>query len=626
MGQIPNGSNGDAASDADTSAGIVPSTGIAERKAGPGARLKKVWKKYFYLCWDNKDQEHDYMQWRRNTVLLTYRLSAFVGLVTSIFYAFMDAITWCDHNRFGGVSFYLCFYPDAQSQNLHYRLLSFMPLYGISLLSTFIPAIRKRPRVLSWGLVLTHMAGTTGYMIWATLALVTKVNVNGIIVTFSDGLSSVWSIYALNTLILATSGTALLTHHLYILIPSCIIIQTILAGAWFSIFGVSDWLILLIAFMVLAGLQAAVREGRERRLYALSIVLRNLWRGGRLDALKARQGKGFREKEEERREDANGSGGADAGGGGAAPPPQPTADSTPAKKVKDKDKKKEKDLEAGEGGAGGAGGGESDIMHGFFDEVSAIKEQIAGVKSNVEQIEQLHQKALNVISEEQSALNTKELDKMMDQTNKKAGEIRNKLKAMEAQNKQLEKKGDNPSDVRIRVTQHGGLTKRFLDVMMEYKDIQKKYQDKYKQRLQRQFLIVKPQATPEEVEKMVSGETGPVFAQQIMQSGQRGEARRALMDIQDRHQDIVRIERSIIELQQLFMDMSVLVAAQGEVLNQIEVHVSNAVDHTEQGVQALAKAVKLQKKTRKVGCVVKGFCGRVTVGARATTWEEWGGL
>ncbi|KAJ3051826.1 hypothetical protein HK097_007156 [Rhizophlyctis rosea] len=75
------------------------------------------------------------------------------------------------------------------------------------------------------------------------------------------------------------------------------------------------------------------------------------------------------------------------------------------------------------------------------------------------------------------------------------------------------------------------------------------------------------------VEKVVRGETGSVFAQQIMSLGQRGEALRALQNIQDRHQDIVRIGRRIIELQQLFMDESVLVAMQGEILNQIELHV-----------------------------------------------------
>lgn len=44
---------------------------------------------------------------------------------------------------------------------------------------------------------------------------------------------------------------------------------------------------------------------------------------------------------------------------------------------------------------------------------------------------------------------------------------------------------------------------------------------------------------------MINSDSGPIFAQQVS-GGQRAEARRALQDIQDRHQDIVRIERSII--------------------------------------------------------------------------------
>ena len=52
------------------------------------------------------------------------------------------------------------------------------------------------------------------------------------------------------------------------------------------------------------------------------------------------------------------------------------------------------------------------------------------------------------------------------------------------------------------------------------------------------------------------------------------------------------------------MDMAVLVSAQGEMLNQIEVHVSNAVEHTEAGTQALGKAIKLQKKARVTSCLL----------------------
>jgi syntaxin 1A/syntaxin 1B/2/3 len=78
------------------------------------------------------------------------------------------------------------------------------------------------------------------------------------------------------------------------------------------------------------------------------------------------------------------------------------------------------------------------------------------------------------------------------------------------------------------------------------------------------------------------------------------EATKALEDIQNKHRDVIKIEKSILELQQLFMDMAVLVAAQGEVIDRIAVHVDSAVNDTEEGVQALQKAVKLQKKSRKV--------------------------
>lgn len=79
----------------------------------------------------------------------------------------------------------------------------------------------------------------------------------------------------------------------------------------------------------------------------------------------------------------------------------------------------------------------------------------------------------------------------MERTNKQSGDIRNKLKNMDTVNKTLAKDPKNANDVRIRASQHGTLAKRFLDVMMEYKEIQKKYQEKYKQRVQRQFLIGK---------------------------------------------------------------------------------------------------------------------------------------
>ncbi|KAJ3272821.1 Syntaxin-1A [Terramyces sp. JEL0728] len=252
-------------------------------------------------------------------------------------------------------------------------------------------------------------------------------------------------------------------------------------------------------------------------------------------------------------------------------------------------------------------------MNQFFEEIANLKESIATIKISVEEIRVIHDRTLNnVTSEKESAGNyslirleiARELDSAMDKANKQTTYVRNKLKEMDALNKSLQKKDPTSTDNSIRTSQHGVLMKSFLEVMTEYKKIQEMYQSKFKDRMQRQALIVKPNATKEEIEKMTDGEQGQMFAKQIVNTGQRQEAKRALEDIQNKHKEVVKIEKSILELQQLFMDMAVMVAAQGEMINQIAVHVDSAVNDTEAGVNALTKAVKTQKKTRKKMCII----------------------
>lgn len=123
---------------------------------------------------------------------------------------------------------------------------------------------------------------------------------------------------------------------------------------------------------------------------------------------------------------------------------------------------------------------------------------------------------------------------------------------MESENIKLgadPKKSDLSADQRIRISQHGNITKKFIECVGEYQDIQTKYKKKYRDRLARQYKIVKPNVTDVELEVILEtggGEGGTVFAQQIINTAQHAEAKRALHDIQERHQDIIKIEKSIL--------------------------------------------------------------------------------
>ncbi len=75
-----------------------------------------------------------------------------------------------------------------------------------------------------------------------------------------------------------------------------------------------------------------------------------------------------------------------------------------------------------------------------------------------------------------------------------------------------------------------------------------------------------------------------------------------MQEIQERHSAVRELERQLLGLHQIFLDMAVLVEAQGEMLDNIETQVAKANEYVNQGNKALTSAKELQKDTRKWMC------------------------
>lgn len=114
------------------------------------------------------------------------------------------------------------------------------------------------------------------------------------------------------------------------------------------------------------------------------------------------------------------------------------------------------------------------------------------------------------------------------------------------------------------------LTQKFLELATEYQEVQTSYKSKYQEKIERQYKIAKPDATQDEIEEAIeSGDSSKVFANQILDShlhqqvrtiysscsADHFQAKNALAYIEARHADIKRIEASIQQLHQLFVDI-----------------------------------------------------------------------
>ncbi|XP_066392604.1 uncharacterized protein [Miscanthus floridulus] len=70
-----------------------------------------------------------------------------------------------------------------------------------------------------------------------------------------------------------------------------------------------------------------------------------------------------------------------------------------------------------------------------------------------------------------------------------------------------------------------------------------------------------------------------IFRRAIQEQG-RGRVLDTLQEIQERHDTVKEIERKLLDLQQIFLDLAVLVEAQGEMVDNIETQVTGALEHS----------------------------------------------
>lgn len=235
------------------------------------------------------------------------------------------------------------------------------------------------------------------------------------------------------------------------------------------------------------------------------------------------------------------------------------------------------------------------FMEDFFQEVEQIREMIDKIQANVEEVKKKHSA---ILSAPQSDEKTKqELEDLMADIKKTANRVRGKLKGIEQNIEQEEQSNKSNADLRIRKTQHSALSRKFVEVMTEYNRTQTDYRERCKGRIQRQLEITGRATTNEELEEMLEQGNSAVFTQGIIMETQQ--AKQTLADIEARHADIIKLENSIRELHDMFMDMAMLVESQGEMIDRIEYHVEHAMDYVQTATQDTKKALEYQSKARR---------------------------
>ncbi|CAH1417524.1 unnamed protein product [Lactuca virosa] len=242
-------------------------------------------------------------------------------------------------------------------------------------------------------------------------------------------------------------------------------------------------------------------------------------------------------------------------------------------------------------------------METFNKQIQEIEKQVDKLSGLLKKLKDSNEESKSVTKASSMKAIRKRMEKDVDEVGKIARNVKVKIEAVNKENlANRQKPGCGPGTGvdRSRTNMTNSLAKKFRDIMTEFQTLRQKIDDEYREVVERRVITVTGTRPDEEtINNLIeTGNSEQIFQNAMKEMG-RGQVLNTLEEIQERHDAVREIEKKLLDLHQIYLDMAVLVEAQGDLLDNIESQVANAVDHVNMGTDALTTAKSLQKRSRK---------------------------
>ena len=241
---------------------------------------------------------------------------------------------------------------------------------------------------------------------------------------------------------------------------------------------------------------------------------------------------------------------------------------------------------------------ETVFMEEFFNKVIDIRTNIQAMQTYIMDVQRLHNSVLSAPTPDDKI--NSQLEERMNEVKLAAQRVRLKLKEIE----QDAANSHEPllAEGRIKKTQFSFLSHLFTNVMASYNAVQIEHRDNCKKRIQRQLEITGKPTNDDEIERMLESGNLQIFSESYLNETKM--AKQTLADINARHKDILKLEKSILELHDMFMDMAMLVESQGEMIDNIETNITSTRDFVESARVDTKKAVENKRAAMKKKIII----------------------
>ena len=247
-------------------------------------------------------------------------------------------------------------------------------------------------------------------------------------------------------------------------------------------------------------------------------------------------------------------------------------------------------------------------MEEFSRQIASAQAIIKFIDFKNDELLQAKQEVENATSNEQQTEISTRINKISNDITSRQTEMKTLIEALDkmvTDTKETET-DKNSTDIRIKQNLFGSTTKRYQKVCLRFQTLESEIKTIMQTKIIRSAEIALGRKLEDNERIEVLNE--PSTVQTLYENKLKGTAhvklQNAVSDLEDRHRDIKNLERSILAVHNLVIELSKLVQLQGEMIDNIETNIKSAKNYVQSAEKNIVQAKKNMQSARKKKCII----------------------
>jgi len=235
---------------------------------------------------------------------------------------------------------------------------------------------------------------------------------------------------------------------------------------------------------------------------------------------------------------------------------------------------------------------QDESMQDFSSGIAKCQSHIKSIEAKIDQLIRLKGEVISSTGQEERDISNKinSIVNSVQTTQNEMDKLIKELKAMLS----MEEGDKNDPEIRIKNNLFGSMLKKYQNTCLRFQREESDIKNLIETKLVRAAEIAVNQELTEEQKREVI--ENPQMIQQMYENKLTGAAhiklQNAVRDLEERHRDIKKLEKSILQVHNMIIELSKLVSLQGEMIDNIELNIQKAKDYVLKGEKNVVKSKK----------------------------------